>query len=104
MNGWGWRTHPTALDLRTDIQNGNSSSKRIRRMPTGTDLTFKKGPNFHTIQTFEARFGQYAYLRESPAGVHVLVAVARQLGAHSPTSRLMGQTYQIAALHWGMTV
>lgn len=58
--------------------------------------------DFHTIQTVEAAFRQYALLEGSPAAVHVLVGAARYLAAHSPTVRAQGQTYQIAwRLHRG---
>jgi len=33
--------------------------------------------DFHTIQALEAAFRQYAFLRGTPAGIHVLVAAAR---------------------------
>jgi len=52
--------------------------------------------NFHTIQAVEAAVRQYGRLRGTPEGAHVLVAAARYLGAHAPTVRAEGQTYQIA--------
>jgi hypothetical protein len=64
--------------------------------------------DFHTIQTVEAAFRQYAVLRAgegdgadaerpaSPEAVNVLVAATRYLAAHAPTMRAQGQTYQIA--------
>jgi hypothetical protein len=58
--------------------------------------------DFHTIQTVEAAYRQYEYLRGMQAGTHVLVAAGRYLAAHSPTVREQGQTYQIAyRLHRG---
>jgi nitrite reductase/ring-hydroxylating ferredoxin subunit len=58
--------------------------------------------NFHTIQMVEAAFRQYAALRGTPAGAHVLIAAARYLAAHSPTVRAQRQTYNIAwRLHRG---
>jgi nitrite reductase/ring-hydroxylating ferredoxin subunit len=58
--------------------------------------------DFHTIQTVEAAFRLYAYLRGTEAGTHVLIAAARYLAAHSPTVRAQGQTYEIARrLHRG---
>ncbi len=58
--------------------------------------------DFHTIQAVEAAFRQHASLRGTPAGIHVLVAAARYLAAHSPTVRAQGQTYRIAwRLHRG---
>jgi nitrite reductase/ring-hydroxylating ferredoxin subunit len=61
--------------------------------------------DFHSIQMIEAAFRQYAFLRGTPEGSHVLVAAARYLAAHSPTVRSQGQTYQIASrLHRGERV
>jgi class 3 adenylate cyclase/nitrite reductase/ring-hydroxylating ferredoxin subunit len=52
--------------------------------------------NFHTIQCVEAAFRQFADLRGTPEGAHVLIAAARYLAAHAPTVRAQGQTYQFA--------
>jgi hypothetical protein len=61
-------------------------------------LLLREDRDFHTIQTVEAAFRQYALLRpdDEAAATHVLVAAARYLAAHSPTMRAQGQTYQIA--------
>ena len=59
-------------------------------------LLLREDRDFHTIQTVETAFRQFALLRGTPAGVHVLVAAARYLAAHAPTVRAQGQTYQIA--------
>ena len=59
-------------------------------------LLLREDRNFHTIQAIEAAFRQYAGLRDSTVGAHVLVAAARYLAAHSPTMRSQGQTYDIA--------
>jgi nitrite reductase/ring-hydroxylating ferredoxin subunit len=65
-------------------------------------LLLREDRDFHTIQTVEAAFAQYALLSKNrsdgvtPAAVHVLVAAARYLAAHAPTMRAQGQTYQIA--------
>jgi len=65
-------------------------------------LLLREDRDFHTIQTIEAAFRQYALLRGTPASAHVLVAAARYLAAHAPTVRAQGQTYQIAyRLHRG---
>ncbi len=65
-------------------------------------LLLREDRDFHTIQTIEAAFRQFALLRGTPAGAHVLVAAARYLAAHAPTVRAEGQTYQIAdRLHRG---
>jgi nitrite reductase/ring-hydroxylating ferredoxin subunit len=52
--------------------------------------------DFHTIQNIEAAFRQCARSSGTDAGVHLLIATARYLAAHSPTMRAQGQTYQIA--------
>jgi nitrite reductase/ring-hydroxylating ferredoxin subunit len=60
--------------------------------------------NFHSIQMIEAAFRQYSFLSandyetnsNSTIGVHILVAAARYLAAHSPTMRSQGHTYQTA--------
>jgi hypothetical protein len=59
-------------------------------------LLLREDRNFHTIQAVEAAFRQYARLRDTTLGTHVLVAAARYLAAHSPTMRSQGQTYDIA--------
>jgi hypothetical protein len=59
-------------------------------------LLLREDRNFHTIQAIEAAFRQYALLRDTTVGAHVLVAAARYLAAHSPTMRSQGQTYDIA--------
>lgn len=65
-------------------------------------LLLREDRSFHAIQEIEAAFRQYALWRETPAGVHILVAAARYLAAHAPTMRSQGQTYQIAyRLHRG---
>jgi nitrite reductase/ring-hydroxylating ferredoxin subunit len=58
--------------------------------------------DFHTIQTVEAAFAQYALLQGTPEAAHALIAAARYLAAHAPTVRSEGQTFQIAErLHRG---
>lgn len=65
-------------------------------------LLLREDRDFHTIQEVEGAFRQYALLRETKAGVHVLVAAARYLAAHAPTMRSQGQTYEMAyRLHKG---
>jgi nitrite reductase/ring-hydroxylating ferredoxin subunit len=59
-------------------------------------LLLREDRDFHTIQTIEAAFSQYALLRETWPGTHVLIAAARYLAAHAPTMRAQGQTFQIA--------
>ncbi|WP_230967865.1 hypothetical protein [Nostoc sp. WHI] len=65
-------------------------------------LMLRENRDFHVIQEIEAAFRQYSLLGDTPTGIHVLVAAARYLAAHSPTMRSLGQTYQIAyRLHQG---
>jgi nitrite reductase/ring-hydroxylating ferredoxin subunit len=60
--------------------------------------------SFHSVQMIEAAFRQYSLLSasdfenngNSTTGVHILVAAARYLAAHSPTMRSQGHTYQTA--------
>src|SRR5690606_8936501 len=73
-----------------------------RLLATIGRLLLREDRDFHTIQTVEAAFRQFERLRGQDAGVHVLVAAARYLAAHSPTVRAQGQTYEIASrLHRG---
>ena len=51
---------------------------------------------FHSFQIVDAGFNQYLARRGTESGRHVLVGMARYLAAHAPTSRAVGQTYQIA--------
>jgi nitrite reductase/ring-hydroxylating ferredoxin subunit len=62
----------------------------------------REDADFHTFQSVEAAFRQYAALRGTEQGKHVLIAAARYLAAHAPTVRSTGQTYLIAQrLHRG---
>ena len=57
---------------------------------------------FHSFQIVDAGLGQYRARRDTESGRHVLIGMARYLAAHAPTSRAVGQTYQIALrLHRG---
>ncbi|BAZ50599.1 Rieske [2Fe-2S] domain-containing protein [Nostoc sp. NIES-4103] len=65
-------------------------------------MMLRENRDFHVIQELEAAFRQYSVLAQTPAGIHVLIAAARYLAAHSPTMRSQGQTYEIAnRLHKG---
>jgi len=59
-------------------------------------MLLREDRNFHTIQAVEAAFSQYASLRGTVVGTHVLIAATRYLAAHCPTMRSQGQTYDIA--------
>jgi len=73
-----------------------SGGETDRLLAVMGSLLLREDRNFHTIQTVEAAFMQYDYLRGTTVGAHVLVAAARYLAAHSPTMRSQGQTYDIA--------
>jgi nitrite reductase/ring-hydroxylating ferredoxin subunit len=73
---------------------GGGDADRLLAVMGG--LLLREDRNFHTIQAIEAAFRQYAGLRDTKVGAHVLVAAARYLAAHSPTMRSEGQTYDIA--------
>ncbi len=79
---------------------GGGAPERLLEVMGG--LLLREDRDFHTVQTMETAFRQYALLKGTPASVHVLVAAARYLAAHAPTVRRQGQTYQIALrLHRG---
>src|SRR5215212_1838169 len=73
---------------------GGGDADRLLAVMGG--LLLREDRNFHTIQAIEAAFRQYAGLRDTIVGAHVLVAATRYLAAHSPTMRSQGQTYDIA--------
>ena len=57
---------------------------------------------FHSFQIVDAGLRQYRERKGTESGRHVLIGMARYLAAHAPTSRAVGQTYQIAVrLHRG---
>ena len=73
-----------------------------RLLATLGRLLVREDRNFHSIQMLEAAFRQYAGLRGTEAGTHVLIAAVRYLAAHAPTVRAQGQTFEIARrLHRG---
>jgi hypothetical protein len=61
-------------------------------------LLLREDGEFHSYQMLEAGFRAYQLLRETrpTEARHALVAVARYLAAHSPTSRAMLQTARTA--------
>jgi hypothetical protein len=62
----------------------------------------REDAGFHAFQSVDAAFRQYQARRDTAAGRHVLIAMARFLAAHAPTSRAIGQTFHIALrLHRG---
>jgi hypothetical protein len=95
---------PALLDERQKVDTAGESVASYLYSGGETDqllamiggLLLREDRDFHTIQAVEAAFRQYAGLRGTAAGAHVLVAAARYLAAHSPTMRSQGQTYDIA--------
>jgi hypothetical protein len=62
----------------------------------------REDAGFHAFQIVDAALTQYRARQGTLAGPHVLIGMARFLAAHAPTSRAVGQTYQIALrLHRG---
>jgi hypothetical protein len=84
----------TAGALVANYLYGGGDADRLLAVMGG--LLLREDRNFHTIQAVEAAFRQYAGLRDTTVGTHVLVAAVRYLAAHSPTMRSQGQTYDIA--------
>jgi nitrite reductase/ring-hydroxylating ferredoxin subunit len=95
---------PTLLDQQQRVDQAGelvarylySEGEPARLLATLGSLLLREDRDFHTIQTVEGAFRQYELLGHTPAGTAVLVAAARYLGAHAPTMRAQGQTFQIA--------
>ena len=77
------------------LRSGGSADKLMAKMG---HLLLREDRNFHTIQCIEASFNQFSILKEkSPVmAQHVLIAAARYLAAHAPTTRAQLQTFTIA--------
>ena len=81
-----------------------NNGKPDRLLAAIVKALLREDRNFHSIQMIEAAFRQYSFLSandyetnsNSTTGVHILVAAARYLAAHSPTMRSQGHTYQTA--------
>lgn len=81
-----------------------NNGKPDRLLATIGKALLREDRNFHSIQMIEAAFRQYSFLSANDyetnsnctSGVHILVAAARYLAAHSPTMRSQGHTYQTA--------
>jgi nitrite reductase/ring-hydroxylating ferredoxin subunit len=81
--------------------NGGKSDRLLAAI--GKAL-LREDRNFHSIQMIEAVFKQYSLVStidnedniNSTTRLHILVAAARYLAAHSPTMRSQGHTYQTA--------
>ncbi len=62
----------------------------------------RENRNFHTTQCVEAAVRQHEHLRGTSESALTLIAAARYLAAHAPTTRSQRQTYEIARrLHRG---
>ena len=61
-------------------------------------VLLREDRNFHSVQMIEAGFRQYSLLSVEDADerTNILIAIARYLGAHTPTMRVQERTYQIA--------
>jgi hypothetical protein len=77
----------------TYLASGGDGARLLASIGRGL---LREDRDFHTIQAVEAAFVQYRLLRGTPEASDVLVAAARYLAAHAPTSRAQGQTYRIA--------
>ncbi len=65
-------------------------------------LLLREDRSFHTMQELDAAFRLYTQWQYEPDPVIFLVAAARYLAAHAPTTRAQHQTYRLAArLHRG---
>jgi hypothetical protein len=99
---------------RTDVQQQVEEVAQLvsRHLEGGDDgegllatlghVMLREDSGFHSFQLVDAGFKQYAARRGTESGRRVLIGTARFLAAHSPTSRAVGQTYQVASrLHRG---
>ncbi|HEU0245784.1 MAG TPA: Rieske (2Fe-2S) protein [Gaiellaceae bacterium] len=81
------------------LARGGDSDRLVSVL--GAALT-REDRNFHTIQCVEASVRQSELLRGTEAARLPLIAAARYLAAHAPTSRSQRQTFDIARrLHRG---
>lgn len=91
-----------AGQLVVDYLYNNGKSDRL--LAAIGKALLREDRNFHSIQMIEAVFRQYSLIStidnednsNSTTRVHILVAAARYLAAHSPTMRSQGHIYQIA--------
>jgi class 3 adenylate cyclase/nitrite reductase/ring-hydroxylating ferredoxin subunit len=99
-----------ALDRQQQVQEAGTLVARYlygggdpaRLLATLGNLLLRENRIFHAIQAVDAAVRQFQALGPTAQGVHTLVAAARFLAAHSPTTRSEQQTFQIAyRLHRG---
>jgi nitrite reductase/ring-hydroxylating ferredoxin subunit len=75
------------------LSSGGSTHKLIAAL---SSALLREDRDFHSLQTLEAAAHQATLAGATPAGRHALIAAARYLAAHCPTSRAELQTYRIA--------
>jgi nitrite reductase/ring-hydroxylating ferredoxin subunit len=81
------------------LQSGGQPKRLMALMGK---LMLRENRDFHVVQELEAAFRQYSLVEGTREGIHLLVAAARYLAAHSPTMRSQSQTYRMAfRLHKG---
>jgi len=81
------------------LANGDREDRLLAAM--GSALV-RENRDFHTIQTTETAFNLHHLLKGTPEANNALIAAARYLAAHAPTTRGQAQTYSIALrLHRG---
>lgn len=98
------RVNESALVVHRYLALGHDPDRLIATL--GRVLLREDG-EFHSYQMLEAGVALHAELRDADpaAASRVLVAVARYLAAHAPTSRAMGQTARTALrLHRGEAI
>ncbi|MGN6756371.1 MAG: Rieske (2Fe-2S) protein, partial [Thermomicrobiales bacterium] len=89
------QVNPAADAVYRYLHGGHDSAPLLQTLGR---LLLREDGEFHSYQTLEAGFATYHALRETrpEAAERVLVAVARYLAAHAPTSRAMLQTARSA--------
>ena len=93
------QVNPAARLVAAYLAGGGDPAKLMAMLGR---MLVREDRDFHTIQSVETAFAQYALLEGTPEAGHVLIAATRYLAAHAPTARAQGQTYEIARrLHRG---
>ncbi|MGN6812004.1 MAG: Rieske (2Fe-2S) protein [Thermomicrobiales bacterium] len=89
------QVNPAADAVYRYLHGGHDSAPLLQTLGR---LLLREDGEFHSYQTLEAGFATYHALRKTrpEAAERVLVAVARYLAAHAPTSRAMLQTARSA--------
>ncbi len=86
--------------LVSEHQTGGGDPQSL--LATLGSAMLREDASFHWFQIVDAGFKQYSLRQDTDAARHVLIGASRYLAAHSPTSRAVGQTFQIALrLHRG---